>query len=88
MKITFDPNKDAINIEKHGISLAEAENFEWGSAISWPDIRRDYGEARMAALGYIDVRLYFMAFVNRDGIIRVISLRKANKREINRYAQT
>ena len=53
MNVTFDPAKDAANKAKHGVSLADAEAFEWGSAEVWPDTRRNYGEARMVALGYI-----------------------------------
>ena len=32
MNVTFDPAKDAANKAKHGVSLADAEAFEWGSA--------------------------------------------------------
>ena len=57
MDVTFDPAKDAANQTKHGISLTEAEGFEWDTAMVWPDTRRDYGEARMVALGYIGLRI-------------------------------
>ena len=50
MQIVFDPNKDAANKEKHGISLADGSDFEWDEAVLWPDVRRDYGEARMAGI--------------------------------------
>ena len=42
----------------------------------------------MAGIGYIELRLYYVVFVDRDDNRRVISLRKANKREENRYANT
>lgn len=45
MRVTFDPAKDAANLAKHGISLNEAVGFEWGTAIVWPDTRRDYAKA-------------------------------------------
>ena len=51
MNVTFDQAKDAANLAKHGVSLTEAAGFEWGTAVVWPDTRRDYGEARMVALG-------------------------------------
>ncbi len=88
MVITFDPAKDAANIVKHDVSLAEAANLEWDSAVTWPDERRKYGEARMSGIGYIGLRLHYVAFVERDGGRRIISLRKANDREIRRYAET
>ena len=88
MKITFDGAKDAANIAKHGVSLAEAHKLEWDSALTWPDERSEYGEARMACIGYIGLRLHYVVFVDRDDGRRVISLRKANGREVKRYAKT
>ena len=92
MNVTFDPAKDAANMAKHGVSLTEAAGFEWGSAVVWPDTRRDYGEARMVALGYIGLRIMSVVFVDRPPEQpterRVISLRKANTREVKRYAET
>lgn len=87
MEITFDPAKDASNIAKHGVSLALAAEFEWESGVVWPDVRREYGEARMAAIGYIGLRLYAVVFVDRADVRRIISLRKANLREVKRYAE-
>jgi uncharacterized DUF497 family protein len=47
----------------------------------WQDTRRDYGEARMIALGLIGTRLYCVVYVDRENVRRVISLRKANNKE-------
>ena len=92
MNVTFDQAKDAANLAKHGVSLTEAAGFEWGSAVVWPDTRRDYGEARMVALGYIGLRIMALVFVDRPPEQpterRIISLRKANSREVKRYAET
>ena len=92
MNVTFDPAKDAANVAKHGVSLTEAAGFEWGSAVVWPDTRRDYGEARMVALGYFGLRIMALVFVDRPPEQpterRIISLRKANSREVKRYAET
>ncbi len=92
MNVTFDPAKDAANVAKHGVSLTEAAGFEWGSAVVWTDTRRDYGEARMVALGYIGLRIMALVFVDRPPEKpterRIISLRKANSREVKRYAET
>jgi len=86
MQIQFDPAKDAANRVKHGISLGDAALLDWDEAVIWTDVRVDYGEVRMSALGYIGLRLHFVAFVDRDHIRRIITLRKANKREYNDYA--
>jgi len=88
LKYIFDPLKDQINILKHGVSLSEAFKFEWDSSISWPDHRLNYGENRILGLGYIGNRLFFIVFVDRDQQRRIISLRKANQREVRRYAET
>ena len=92
MNVTFDPAKDAANLAKHGFSLLDAVGFEWETAVVWPDTRRDYGEPRMAALGYIGLRIMSVVFVGRPPEQpterRVISLRKANTREVKRYAET
>ena len=89
MEITFDPAKGAANMAKHGVSLDMANEIAWEDALTWPDVRKDYQEQRMAALAPIGDRLYFVVFVDRPEAApterRVISLRKANLREVNRY---
>lgn len=54
-------------------------------ALFAPDQRRDYGEARIRALGWLDKRLHALVFVETHHGIRVVSFRKANKREVNIY---
>lgn len=88
MNVTFDPAKDAANLVKHGVSLSLAMQLEWDSTVVWPDMRRVYDEPRQCGIGYIGLRLFFVAFVDRTDGRRVISLRKANSREVNRYAKT
>ena len=92
MNVTFDPAKDAANLAKHGVSLLDAVGFEWETAVVWPDTRRDYGEPRMVALGYIGLRIMSVVFVDRPPEQpterRIISLRKANTREVKRYAES
>ena len=92
MNVTFDPAKDAVNLAKHGYSMMDAVGFEWETAVVWPDTRRDYGEPRMAALGYIGLRIMSVVFVDpppeQPTERRIISLRKANTREVKRYAET
>jgi uncharacterized protein len=90
MNVTIDPAKDAANLVKHGVSLALAVRLEWGDMLSWEDQRRDYGELRMSGLAPLGDRLFFVAFVDRPPEQpterRIISLRKANTREVKRYA--
>jgi len=88
MNATFDPAKDAVNLAKHGISLAEAARLDWDNALVSPDDRRAYGELRQVALAPMDGRLWVVVFTDRPEGRRVISLRKANLREYRRYEQT
>lgn len=85
MDITYDPDKNRSNQEKHGVSLAAAENIEWDTAMERRDDRNDYGEERYQALGFIDDRLYCVVYVDRGEVRRIISLRRANSREYQEY---
>jgi uncharacterized protein len=88
MDILFDPYKDRLNQKKHGISLAEAAKVDWGEALEQLDDRCDYGEERYKALVFIDGLLYSVIYVDRGGSRRIISLRKANRREYADYGRT
>ena len=85
MQIEFDPDKDAANREKHGLSLADADRMDFETAIYRQDIRYAYGEDRFRALGMIEERLHMLVFTMRGDVLRAISLRKANPREERRY---
>lgn len=85
MDISYDPAKDARNVARRGLSFARVMDFDWPSALIVEDKRRDYGEQRYQALGFIDERVHALVFTPRVGRIHVISLRKANSREIRRY---
>lgn len=88
MRIEFDPAKDASNHEKHGLSLAMASALDWDEALVWVDDRYEYGELRMIALAPETGILYYVAFVDRGDARRIISLRKANRREVKHYVQS
>ncbi len=85
MDISFDSAKSEKNLLARGISFELAAGFEWNSALLVEDLRKDYGERRFQALGLIGNRLHVMVFTPRANKAHVISLRKANKREVKRY---
>lgn len=87
MKFVFDPGKDATNLGKHGLSLAAATELSWDAALVWLDDRADYGEVRMVALAPIGDILFVVAFVDRGSTRRIISLRRANRREVSHYVK-
>lgn len=85
MKYEWDEAKRKSNREKHRVDFAEVEGFDWETALVIPDTRADYGEPRYRAMGVVDKRLYALVFTPRSGTIRVVSLRKANPREVKCY---
>ena len=87
MRYDFDPDKDATNLSKHGLSLAAAAELSWDRALVWVDDKTDYGEVRMVALAPIRDILFFVAFVDRETVWRNISLRRVNRREVNHYVK-
>jgi uncharacterized DUF497 family protein len=87
VKCTFDSVKNALNQEKHGVSLALAEVLFGGPHTSIADNRFDYGETRQIAFGFINNRLFVCVYADRGGDRRIISLRKANTREVRRYGE-
>ena len=82
---SFDPAKNERNIASRGISFEVAEQFEWDTAMIAEDRRKEYGERRFQALGFIAGRLHAMVFTPRAWKIHVISLRRANRREARQY---
>ncbi|MGB4766297.1 MAG: BrnT family toxin [Rugosibacter sp.] len=87
VNITFDTAKDAANLSKHGVSLALAQQLEWEWLRAKSDTRMNYEEPRMIGYAPIGERVYCVVFVDRGAVRRIISLRKANTREVNRYVE-
>ncbi len=85
MPYEWDEAKRQVNLEIRGIDFEEIERFQWGTSLEEEQIR--YGERRTLALGYIGDRLYAVVYTTRGGNTRIISMRKANPREMRRYAQ-
>lgn len=69
----------------HGLSFERAADFDFEHARMLIDDRRDYGETRYLAFGLLGDRLHALVFTETARGIRVISLRRANKREVRRY---
>lgn len=88
MEFEFDPTKDATNQIKHGVSFALAAELDWEASLVWVDDRFEYGEMRMIALAPRTGILYCVAFVDRGPARRIISLRRANRREVKHYVES
>jgi uncharacterized protein len=87
VEIGFDPVKNEKNIRERGLSFERAAEFDFEGATFLVDDRREYGEVRRIAIGYLDRRLHILCFVSTTTGIRVVSFRKANAREATRYGK-
>ncbi|WP_149136312.1 BrnT family toxin [Cupriavidus campinensis] len=85
VSIEFDAAKDLANRFKHGVSLEVAAMLDLDAAQFINDTRHDYNEARTIVVGPIGPRVYVMVYTMRGNVMRVITLRRANRREVLNY---
>jgi uncharacterized protein len=83
MRIEFDAAKNPRNIEERGISFALAAEFDWTAAVVLGSDRA--GETRYMAKCAIAGRIHVLVYTKRGQMLRIISSRRANKREVERY---
>jgi uncharacterized protein len=81
----YDQEKDAGNRLKHGLSLEVARDIDWNNVTVVPDRRHDYQEPRYQIYGKVLDRLHVLIVTPRGDVLRIISLRKANRREVIKY---
>lgn len=88
MKFEWDEQKRRANLRKHGFDFADVAEMFSGPMLVAPDTGDDYEETRWLGLGWIGGRLTKVVFVQKEpDIIRVISLRKATRREHRNYEE-
>ncbi len=86
MMFEWDSNKNALNLNKHGLSFEEAIHIFNGPVFTTEDSRRDYGENRSISIGALSrVIVVVVVHTNRGEKVRVISARKANRKERRLY---
>ncbi|MEY8768820.1 BrnT family toxin [Francisella philomiragia] len=85
LEFEWDNEKNKSNIEKHGLNFEDVDLVFNGSLIVLLDERKDYQENRCLGYGLVKGRLFQVVFTRRVKKIRIISFRKANKREIKKY---
>lgn len=87
MEFEWDDKKAESNFAKHGILFEEAiEIFYDEDRLIEKDNRFDYGENRYKTLGKISQRVFIVIYVEKhENLIRIISARKANKREVRKW---
>lgn len=87
MPISYNALKNETNIRERGLSFEAVRDLDMTKALIVEDIRKVYEERRFQVLGLIEGRLHMLVFTPGGGKMHVISLRKANPREIKRYEQ-
>ena len=87
VRIEFDPAKEKLNLNNHGLSLYLAENLDWPEALAWLDVRYHYDEYRYNALVPGGDYLYHVTFIDCGEVYRIISLRFATFRERRKYVR-
>ena len=86
MRITFDRAKREKTLLERGLDFRRAKEVFVGVHLTRSDDRRDYGELRFISAGRLDERIVVIVWTPRGHARRVISMRKANEREIKRLA--
>ena len=87
MNFEWDGDKNAANIDKHGIDFTDAMRIFDGSTLERIDDRKAYGETRVAAVGVVENRELFVVYTTRGRTRRIISARKANRHERKAYRE-
>ena len=86
--VTFDPAKRKTTLESRGLDFADAYQVFAGAVVDIPDTRFDYGEDRTITIGFLNGRMVVEVWTPNDaGTRRIISMRKANDREQQRFAE-
>ncbi len=86
MRITFDPVKREMTLARRGLDFARAGEVFDGVNVTMRDTRFNYGEAREITVGYLDEQVVVLVWTLRGSARRIISMRRANEREIKKYA--
>jgi len=85
MELEWNETKRQVTLQERGLDFADVAFIDQASLATELDARHDYGEARFSSFGYLNGRLINFCWTLRAGRIRIISMRKANDRERQKY---
>ena len=85
MKISFDPAKRERTLQERQIDFLDAARVFEGLTIDFPDLRKEYGEARTISIGYLDGRMVMIGWTQPGASRPVFTMRKCNAREQAKY---
>lgn len=87
MIIEFDPEKRRKTLQERGLDFDRAREIFNAVNVTAEDVRFDYGEQRFITVGALDGRMVVVVWTSRGEKRRIISMRKANEREIEKFIQ-
>ena len=82
MEIEFDPAKRALTLKDRGLDFLDAPRLFEGRSLTVVDDRVDYGEVRFISYGFIGNAAIAVVWTDRDGVMRIISMRRMHLEEI------
>lgn len=83
MRFAWDETKLRSNLAKHGVDFVQVAHLDWERAVVRADVRFDDGEKRLLAVAPIGPHLHVLVFMVERRIVRVISLRRASRKEFD-----
>ncbi len=86
MRITFDPKKRDLTLKERGLDFKRVEEVFSDHHFTRPSMRIDYGEPRFETAGWLDGRIVIVVWTPRGATYRIISMRRANGREIKKLS--
>ncbi len=84
--LEWNEEKRQLTLEKRGLDFADVARVFNGDVLDIEDTRKDYGECRIVTFGHLNGRMMAITWTQRSDKRRIISMRKANEREIEKYS--
>jgi len=85
MRITYDPAKREATLRERNLDFEDAARVFAGVHLQMEDDREDYGETRWITVGSLNDSMVVVVWTPRDDARRIISMRRCNDRERERY---
>jgi uncharacterized DUF497 family protein len=85
MKLTWDEAKRQKTLSERQLDFNDCAKVFARKSYNFPDERKDYGEARNITVGFLRGRMVIIVWTSHRDTRHIISMRKANEREITKY---
>jgi len=82
MEFEWDDAKHAKTLRDRSVGFDDGARIFEGPVVIWQDTRREYGEDRFRAVGESQGDVLHVVFTRRSAAVRIISVRRANRKEI------